>query len=439
MTAAADTSLAAERDQKARDRPGYRAFLLARAISWTGSAVTLVALPLLVYQHSGSPALTGLLAALEAAPYLVLGLPAGAWADRLDPRQVLAASSVVSAVLLASIPLTTTLGGLTTTQLLIVATGSAAALTFSDAAGFRALAALVPAGAMGQATRNLSAVSTVVSLAGPAMGGLLAATVGAGQAIALDAVSFAVSALMMARLPIPAIAAPPPRRSLRGDIGEGLRWVWRHPLVRTLTLIGIGNSLTAGFVTGLVVVVAVRQLGLSSDDGRIGLLYAAAGAGSLVASVAVVWLQRRLPVGWVTLGGLAAGLFFLAAWTASRSLATAALALAGWQAANSVVSLNGVIVRQTTAPHDLQARVNTAARIIAWGGQPIGAAAGGLIAEHAGLGHALALAGSGLAVSLTAGVLSRLRDQDRLDALATATAAPGRSSAPARRWPDPPP
>ncbi|TCJ34602.1 MFS transporter [Parafrankia sp. BMG5.11] len=398
---------------------GYRLFLTARSISWTGSAISLVALPLLIYQRSGSPALTGLLTALEAIPYLLLGLPAGAWADRLDPRRVLGRSALASCALLASIPLADAAGLLTTAHLLVAAAGSATALTFSDAAGFRALAALVPPGRMGQATGHLSAVSTIIGLAGPAAGGLLAATLGASTAIAVDAASFAMSAVLMARLPLaPAPCAPPAGRSLRAEIGEGLRWVWNHRLVRTLTLLGIGNSLTAGFITGLVVVVAVRQLDLPSDDGRIGLLYAAAGAGSLLASLLLAPLQRHLPVGWITLGGLATGLLFLAGWSASRTLALGAVTLLGWQATNTLVSLNGIVVRQTLAPLELQARVNTTARIIAWGGQPAGALLGGLAAEHTGLGPALTLGGSGLALSLLAGTPTRLRRRDHLAALA---------------------
>ncbi|MEX5635123.1 MFS transporter [Parafrankia sp. FMc2] len=408
---------------RALDRSGYRHFLTARAVSWAGSAVSLVALPLLIYQRSGSAALTGLLTALEAIPYLLLGLPAGAWADRLDPRRVLVASNLASCLLLASIPLANMIDALTTMQLLIVAAGNAAALTFSDAAGFRALAALVPPGAMGQATGRMSSVSTVIALAGPAAGGLLAATVGAGPALSVDAASFAASALLMARLPPHSPTARPVRRPLRADIGEGLRWVWEHRLVRTLTLIGLGNSLTAGFVTGLIVVVAVRRLGLPDDDGRIGLLYAAAGAGSLTASLLIAPLQRRFPVGWLTLGGLAAGLVFLGWWAVSTALIPGALALLAWQAANTTVSLNGIVVRQTVAPIELQGRVNTTARIIAWGGQPIGAAVGGLTAQHTGLGHALALAGSGLTISLAAGSLTRLRDPHRLAALAVAAPA----------------
>ncbi|ORT53498.1 MFS transporter [Frankia sp. KB5] len=405
---------------------GFGRFLVARAVSWAGSAVTLVALPLLMYQHTGNAALTGLLAALEAIPYMVLGLPAGAWADRLDPRRVLVVSNLASGALLATIPLAEAFGVLFAAHLLVVAAASASALTFSDAAGFRALAALTPPGQMGVATGRLSSVSTVIGLAGPAAGGALAAGLGAGNAIALDAATFAASALLMARLPLgptPLTGPSSAARSLRADIAEGLRWVWRHRLVRTLTLLGVGNSLTAGFITGLVVVVAVRQLGLTTDDGRVGLLYAAAGAGSLLASLMLARVQRALPVGWVTLAGLAAGLVFLGCWAASRSLVTGALALLGWQAANTLVSLNGIVVRQTVAPLELQARVNTSARIIAWGGQPLGAAAGGVLAEHAGLGWALLLAGAGLAVSLAAGLCTRLRATHRLATL-TAAASP---------------
>lgn len=97
----------------ARPVEDFQLFLLARAVSWAGSAITLVALPVLIYQRTGSAALTGLLTTLEAVPYLLLGLPIGALVDRWDQRRTLVASSEVSAVVMASIPAASLLGCLT--------------------------------------------------------------------------------------------------------------------------------------------------------------------------------------------------------------------------------------------------------------------------------------------------------------------------------------
>ncbi len=126
-----------------RPRPRFRLFLLARAVSWAGSAVTLVALPVLLYQRTGSPALTGLLTALEAVPYLLLGLPAGALVDRWDQRRTLVATSWLSAAVMASIPVASALGILTTPQLLAAALLTSATFVFFDAAGFGVVPALV--------------------------------------------------------------------------------------------------------------------------------------------------------------------------------------------------------------------------------------------------------------------------------------------------------
>ncbi|MEU6070073.1 hypothetical protein ABZ864_37955 [Streptomyces sp. NPDC047082] len=107
---------------------------------------------------------------------------------------------------------------------------------------------------------------------------------------------------------------------------------------------------------------------LSLNDGRIGLFWAAAALGALLAGTVLPRLQKTLPVGWITLGGLEANALFLACWACSPELITGLLALGARQTANALVSLNGIVIRQQVDPDHLQARVNATARMLAWGG-----------------------------------------------------------------------
>lgn len=399
---------------------GFGLFLVARAVSWVGSAMTLVALPVLLYQRTGSPALTGLLAAVEAVPYLVLGLPAGALVDRWDQRRTLVATSLLSAAIMASVPIASALGVLTTGHLLAAAVGGSAVFVFFDAAGFGVVPALVGRDGVAAATGTMMSVSTVIGLIGPAVGGAVATAIGAPYVLAADALSYAVAAALLARL-----HWRPPAEELEktsaaspvADITEGLRYLWHHRVIRDLTLLGIGNSLTAGAVTGLIVVTGVQRLGLDDHDARLGLLYTAGALGSLFAGIAIARLQRRLPLGVIALAGLAVNLVLLLTLAELTYFPVALIVVSGWQASNTLVSLNGIITRQAITPAHLQGRVNTTARMIAWGGTPLGAALGGLVASHVGVHAALLAASAGVGGSLIAGLVGSLRSTGRLASL----------------------
>lgn len=394
-----------------RGNPVFRRFMVARAVSWAGSAVTLVALPMLLYQRTGSPALTALLTTFEALPYLLFGLLAGALADRWSRRRIMVVASVVDALVLLTVPVASALGVLSTPQLLVVAVLTATMAVFFDAASFGALPTIVPRAQLPQAQSASTAVSTVISLAGPALGGGFAAVAGAAEAMTVNAVTFALAAVVLARLPLASVrSVTGSRRStIRSDIVEGLRFIARHRLVRTLTLLGIGNSITSGAVIGLLIVVCVERLGLPSDSSQIGLFYAVSGFGALLATVALPVLARRLPVGWTTLFGLGANWILLVAWTSSAAVVPALVAIGLWQLTNTLVIINGITVRMQVTPDALQGRVNTTARMIAWGGQPLGAALGGVLAEAFGVRTALLVMGCGVLASFLAGLATPLR------------------------------
>lgn len=356
----------------------FRLLVLARTISWFGSAVTLVALPIAVYQRTGDAGHTAALTAVESTPYLLLGLLAGAVADRWPRRPTMVVTGLVGAVAIGSVPLAQALGVLSTSQLYVAAFVAGSAMVFFDAAGFGLLPALVPREQLGHAVGRATGVATLITMAGPAAGGVLVAVLSAPYALLLDAASFVLAAALIALIREP--AREPVRSQLRREIAEGLRFVWEHRLVRLLTLLGTGNSLAAGMVTGLLVATAVQRYGLAVDDRMIGVLYAGLGVGTLLATLALPRLTAASTAGIVALLGLGVQAVALTVWAAGRAPLLGLAALVVWQAAASTVILNGITLRHQVTPDALQGRVNTTARMLAWGGQPVGAAvAGGLV------------------------------------------------------------
>lgn len=399
-----------------------RAFVLfwtARVVSISGSTITAVVLPILVFQLTGSALQTSLLATLEVLPYFAFGLLAGALADRVDRRRLMVGCNLAQALLVGSIPLAAVLGVLTLTQIYLVAVLSMTAFVWFDAANFGALPALVGRERLVGANSAIWSASTVVAIVAPALGGTLTALIGASNVIGIDAVTFLLSALLLAIIPRAFNQARavepddvPLLRRIAGDIREGLTFLWRQRLVRTMTLVGFGNSFSAGAVVGLTVVYAVRGLGLAETDGRIGLLYTATAVGGLGASLLLPLLTRRVAIGIITLTGLGLHAALLVGLAVAPTLWAGVLVIGLWQLCNTLIIINGIALRQQVTPDHLQARVNTTARMVAWGGQPFGAAVGGALAEAFDVRVALLLVAGGVALSAVYGWFSPLRDPE---------------------------
>lgn len=414
----------------------FRLFLASRAVSWAGSAITLVALPVLLYQRTGSATLTGVLVALEAVPYLVLGLPAGALVGRWDHRRTMVCTSYLSGLTMASIPLAEWAGVLTTPHVMIAAVLVSSLFVFFDAAGFGAVPAIVGRDRVAAAIGAMVSVNTVINLVGPAVGGIAATALGAATVLAVDAFSYLLGAILLSRVrwTVEPAADDTGRRGgrmvrTRLDIAEGLRYLWDHRIIRTLTLLGAASSVSSGAVTGLMVVVGVRQFGLPDDDPRLGLLFAAAAAGTLITSLLLRRIQRRLTTGMITLGALAVSWLALIWWSQNTLWWLGLGILVLWQSSNSLVILNGIVVRQALTPMPLQSRVNTTARMIAWGGTPLGAALAGVLADAYGSRIALLVASAGVGVSLAVGVAMKLHHTDKLHELISAAGLPLRGGA----------
>ncbi len=398
-------------DQRLRDDPAFVRFWLSRVISIAGSGVTYVALPVLVYRLTGSPLITGLVTAVESLPYLAIGLVAGAIADRRDRRRVMVVGDVVSAVVVATVPLAAALGRLTAVHALLVAAALATAFVFFDAAEFGALPTLVGSERLPAANSAVWGASTLVEIVTPAAAGAALVALSPSTLLAVDAASFFLSALLIRGIRR-ALSQPRggERRRMRQDIAEGLRFLWHESTVRTMSFVGAAQSVSGGAFVGQLVVYADRAFGVHQGDARLGLVYGVWGFGSLAATTVLPWLVRRAGAARITLLAMPISATLALALAVAPSYAAALVLTALWGGVYMLVVVNAITFRQQNTPEHLQSRVNVAGRMLSWGlGWPVGALLGGAVAAVAGVRVALVAAALVTAVGAALAFLSPLR------------------------------
>src|SRR3954471_1928955 len=246
-----------------RNDKKFMRWALADGISVTGTAISNVVLPIVVYEETGSSAATGGLFALRVIPYILFGTIAGPVADRWNRRRLILGGHIIEGLLGATIPIAALMGALTVVQVYAVGLLSATAFVFSDAAVFGAVPALVGTERLAAANGFLAAVVSAAEIAGPALGGLLAATVGPTNAVWFDSCTFFFAAVVQGSIRSTFRVGPVPSGPLaiRAQSSRAYRFVRNHRSVATLLGTGFGNSLGFGAILGLLVPYAVEQLG----------------------------------------------------------------------------------------------------------------------------------------------------------------------------------
>lgn len=397
--------------RRLRDEPAFIRWSTAEGVSMLGTSVTTVVLPIVVYQATGSAAQTGLLFALRVVPYLLFGLLAGPIADRGNRRLLIIGGNLVEGCLVATIPLAQLFGVLSVAHIYVVALLSATAFVFSDAAVFGAVPALVGPERLPAANGMLSTMASTTEIAGPVLAGVLVASIGATSALWVDAASFLAAAAVQSRIrsqfrtDAADVTAPP---KLIEHSRTALRFIRNDRTIATLLVAGFGNSLAFGTVLGLLVPYAVEQLGIPSDDKRIGILFGALGVGSLVAGLLFsrVFTVGRIPR--LTPGSLVTAGLMIAALSVNASWLPAVVLVASFSLSITITIMVGITYRQIAAPDSIRSSVNVIGRMIAWGGQPFGAALGAVLAAGFGIQFAYATA-SGVMVATAAGAYLALR------------------------------
>ncbi|MEU4117285.1 MFS transporter [Kitasatospora sp. NPDC028055] len=420
--------------------PDFRTLFTATALTQLGTNVGYVAVPLVAVEAlDAGPGQAGLLATLSTLAFLLIGLPAGAWVDRMHHRRVLIVADLVKAALYASVPLAWWLGGLTLGQLYAVALLTGAATVFFDVGSQSVLPGLVGREHLVDANSAVVGLMAVSNVAGRGAGGLLVQLLTAPLAIAVTALSHLGSALRLTALRPTALRrtpadgvpvhpdTPTPTPGLGAQIAEGLRHVLGNPELRALAATASLNNLGSQLVNTLLPVLFVRELNLPAW--ALGLFWAVGGVGILLGSRCARPVSARLGDGrTLALAGLClapAGLLVPMIGGGPWLL----LAGAGWLLVSLKTGMDnvlGVSLRQRMTADHLLGRMNATFRFLLFGALAIGSALSGLLGELLGLRTTLWLGGAVLATAFLPVYLSPLRTRRRPSAapVSTATSAP---------------
>jgi MFS family permease len=381
---------------RARPRSGpdsdFLRLWIGEGISDFGTAVGGVVIPLIaVVSLNASAFEVGALSSVQWLPWLLIGLPAGAWVDRIRRRNLMIACDIVRAAALISVPIAAARGSLTLHQLFAVGLVTGTATVLFQVAYQSYLPALVEPPDLPAANARLQGTQSAAAVAGPGVGGAIVQVVQAPFALCIDAGSYIVSAvallLVQAR---EQTRKPPAHQHLLREIRDGLRFVAADPLLRALTVApALSNLLTTGATT-LYVYFLIRDV--QAAPRTVGVVVALTALGSVLGAVAARPLSRRIGTSraiWLV-NLVAAPVALLI------PLTTGGLGL-GFYVLGNVVLFGGTLVynvtaasfRQTYCPPEILGRATASMRFLSYGVIPIGKLAGGALATALGSRTAL--------------------------------------------------
>jgi MFS family permease len=363
----------------------FAKFWTGQTVSNLGSSFTQWAVPLLVFQLTHSALNLGVAVAATILPYLLFGLPLGAWMDRVDRKRAMILLDSINALVIFSIPLVAQFGHLNV-WLIYAVTFVQSTVAIAFAAGeFAAIPSLVSTDDLVTANGRIQATYSAAQVAGPLLAGLLVSFLPLAWVMGFDAASFAVSAVSLAliRGSFNVVSDEPEEATtILHDVREGLRYVLGHPVLRNISaMMALINFVGATTYAQLVLFATER---LNASKFQIGLLFGAGSAGVVVTGLLAGRLRKRFSFTALAMTSL----MLMGACTivfAGMTRFWAALPL--WGAAGGLgilFNINTGALRQAIVPNQLLSRVMSIASVIAWSAIPAGALIGGWVVSATG-------------------------------------------------------
>jgi predicted MFS family arabinose efflux permease len=376
----------------------FRWLLASTIVNNAGDGVAISAGPLLVASQTRDPFLVSMALLSEYLPVLLFGVLAGAAADRLDRRRMVAAVNLGRAAVLIVLVATIASGSVNIAVVLVALFIMGTAETFADAASSALLPGLVAREDLGIANARMQGGFLLTNqLLTPPIGAFLFA-VGMALPFATNAAAFALGALLISRVATTARERSGEGTSIRAEMIEGIRWLVAHPPMRTLAMTVFAFNVTYGAAWSVLVLYAGERLGM--DAVGFGLLTTAVAVGGVVGAVSYGRLERRFSLADIMRVGLLIETFthLILALTTSSVVALATLVVFGVH--EFVWGTTSTVMRQRAVPDELLGRVGGVYRVAIIGGLVIGTPFGGLLARQFGITAPFwfAFAGSALLV-----------------------------------------
>ena len=374
----------------------YLLLVSGQVVSLVGSQFSLIAFPLLALFISGSPAQAGLIGSMRLLPYFLLSLPAGALTDRWDRKRVMQICDAGRALSLASIPIAFALGHLTLPQLYLVSLIEGTLFVFFDLAEVACLPRVVAREQIISATNQNEIARNVGFLLGPALGGAIY-SLGKFVPFLFDSISYLASILSLfwirAKFQQERTARP---EKLWVEIRAGLTWIWHQPLIFFIAFTGTLLHLLFDGVALLVIVLAQQ---MHATPFMIGLVLAMDGVGSLIGTLLTERLSKQLSfrVTFIACHWLWAALWLTLLLVHNMLLLSVILAFI--YVVLMIADLAQFGYRRMLIPDELQGRVNSVFRLIAYSGAPLGLALTGFLLQVYGPYPTIGILGAGVIIT----------------------------------------
>ncbi|GII93445.1 MFS transporter [Sinosporangium siamense] len=384
--------------QKSRLGADFFKLWTASAISNLGDGVTAVAAPLLVASMTDEPLLVAGAAFVQQLPWLLFALVSGALADRLDRQRLIVAVNLLRGLAVAVLAAALVMGVASVPLVYIVFFLLGTGETLADTASAARLPTVVPPERLATANARLMATFTVINQFAAKPVGAWLFVVAVALPFGVNAVTFVVAALLVAWMrPVPGeVSAQEQRQGIWGDVAAGMRWLWRHRLLRTLALtMGVGNVVFCG-AFAVFVLYADERLGLSEVG--YGLLLVAFAVGGAVGTLVAPRLQARVGAAALLRAGLVIEMVTHLVLAVTTHPWIAAVTLTVFSVHAMVWGVIVVTLRQRAVPEGLLGRVTGVYSLLDLGGAAVGSLLGGLLAGVWGITAPYFLAGAVMAV-----------------------------------------
>lgn len=383
----------------------FNIFWAGQSLSALGDGFAMLALPLLVFQATGSVVQMGLVTGAFGVGQIISGLVSGVIVDRVDRRRLMILCDLLRLALYGSVPLVWLVAG---PQLwliyVVVLIGAMLGMTFS-VAYMTALANLVDRDQLTDANARVNATLSLAFVFGPVLAGVVSARIGPAASVAVDALTFGVSALSLTWIRLrraSAVRAPDAegvglRRTLT-EFLDGIRFLAGQPTLRAVMLLLIGLSFVMAGMMDLFIFHLKNDL--HQSDNAVGLVIGLAGIGGVGGGLIAPWLRRRVGFGPSWLGGWVLTSVSCVLIGLIPSLWLILPAAVGYTFGDMLSATNSITLRQELTPDHLLGRVTATVWTLTSVASPIGAAALTLLAAHVG-GSAAIIIGGLFFVALT--------------------------------------
>lgn len=349
-----------------------------QTISNLGSSVTQFALPLLVYQLTGSAINLGITGAAEFLPYLLFGLVLGAWMDRVNRKRMMILTDVARAAIIATIPLCAGFNILSVWWIYAVGFIHSTLTICFEAGQFAAIPSLVKQDDLVTANGRIQASYSAASVVGPLLAGLLVAKIPLAMLLFIDASSFLVSACSLILIRRSFNAHKDEKRettTIFRDVVEGLRYVLSHPVLRNISLMMSMVNFVASTTYAQLVLFAKERL--AANNTEVSLLFSFGSLGVVIMGLLAGVLRKRWSFSKVALGALMTEGLLTIVFSFMRWYWAAALLWMLLSGLGILFNINTGSLRQAIVPNHLLGRVITIAGVLAWSAIPIGSLLGG--------------------------------------------------------------